>query len=152
MKLENQVCNLELAKQLKSLNVPQNSAFEWRKYSLNDKPLLLQLPQEKGIKVDVLSGKLEWFCSAFSVAELINYLPDNLYENGEQFEFSMGKDFCGYYCGMNETWEFSKDGGVTTEELLYQADKGETVADFLAKMLIWLIGNKYLDFNKVSPQ
>lgn len=68
MKLEDQVCPLELAKRLKELGVKQESAFYWcdnnyGTWELEDSPLP--------------AFESDW-CSAFTVAELGEMLPSGV--------------------------------------------------------------------------
>jgi hypothetical protein len=73
MKLEYQVCSLELAKRLKELGVKQESEFQW----VNNDPSRTDalaiyvyhndFIQEHGAESSVV-------CSAFTVAELLNIL------------------------------------------------------------------------------
>ena len=111
MKLEDQVCSLELAKRLKALGVKQESAF----YFYGDG--------------SVQFGKaMGWTCSAFTVAELGEMLPV-----GYPFltSFRLPKD---YGVGdMNGKWTMTRGGKV---EVL-----ADTEAEARAKMLIYLIEN-----------
>jgi hypothetical protein len=69
--LEKQVCSLELAQKLKSLNVPQESLFYWINHGEVDNPLwqLFELNEyEKRIKEEIIY-------SAYTVAELGELLP-----------------------------------------------------------------------------
>lgn len=71
MKIEKQVCSLELAKRLKKLGVKQESLFWWKDYSL-----------EGNWWVDdreVLNKDTFPHCSAFTVAELGELLKDTDY-------------------------------------------------------------------------
>lgn len=117
MKLEDQVCSLELAQKLKVLGVKQNSVFWWM--------------QRKGGSIFVSSAygcdcwvelpyDNEIFCCAFTVAELAEYFPENI---------ASGKDFSGsYFCRV-----FNKDDMIFFDG---------TEADARAKALIYLIENK----------
>jgi len=73
MKLEDQVCSLELAKKLKELGVKQESYWSWLKGDADygDEPYLLGC-----------TTKLEEDeCSAFTVAELGEKLPNKIEKN-----------------------------------------------------------------------
>jgi len=63
MKLEDQVCSLELAKRLKKLGVKQESYFRWLCYNHSDTILL-------GTRKDMENGYGDYFISAPTVAEL----------------------------------------------------------------------------------
>lgn len=64
-----QVCNVELSKKLFELGVKQDSIFYWRKYQFCKNTDLFYIPT-KEMELMVLSGKLEYSYSAFTVAEL----------------------------------------------------------------------------------
>lgn len=66
MKLEDQVCSLELAKRLKKLGVNQDSLFYWLKA---DEPYVWY----NGVNYPMEVTK--WCFSAFTVAELFESLP-----------------------------------------------------------------------------
>jgi hypothetical protein len=70
MKLENQVCNLELSKKLKELGVKQESLFYW--VSIQGKYFI-----QHAIFVDPEYQSQPTY-SAFTVAELGEGLPDNV--------------------------------------------------------------------------
>lgn len=138
MKLESQVCSLELAKQLKKLGVKQESLFYWEqmtqsyrgnggKWSLNYVCEECYTPNPTSI-------------SAFTVAELGELLP-NGYRSGvnHRNEFKSGR----YKC-YNATSSLRKK---VSEQNIYNltvqfCDDNE--ANARARMIIWLIENKYL--------
>ena len=118
MKLENQVCSLELSKQLKSLGVKQDSLFFWIREKLklvtdiNYPPSGKELFYNEGFVNDMT------VCySAFTVAELGEMLP--------------------IYCTIQRTatsWL-----GSYTDEMNCHIKKDDTEANARAKMLIYLI-------------
>jgi len=70
MKLEQQVCSLELSKKLKELGVKQESLFSWVDVRLNYK--------EKDIRYQLVFKCQKFYrdeVSAFTVAELLDLLP-----------------------------------------------------------------------------
>ena len=69
LKSENQVCSFEYSQELEKLGVKQNSIFYWRKYSLCKNTDLYYIPN-KETDLLILSGKLEYNYSAFTVTEL----------------------------------------------------------------------------------
>lgn len=125
MKLEDQVCQLELAKRLKELGVKQESLYFWCHHLKNE---------FHGEWWDVLpgsyasqhgafsSGNEDHVCAAFTVAELGEMLP---------YEFSTMKGFDGslWYCSDIRVNDLEID----------RMFKFKTEADARAKMLIHLI-------------
>lgn len=115
MKLEDQVCSLELAKKLKELGVKQESLFWW----------------DKG---DGIEDRLEFsptqplteLASAFTVAEL-----------GEMLPFGTTVRVC-----LDGRWEYTFCGIVGKE--LQNIWKEFTEADARAKMLIYLYEHKLI--------
>ena len=70
MKLEKQVCSLELAKKLKELGVKQESLWFY-----NSKTMKLQ----RGFSAHTSNKGMTWSISAFTVAELGEMLPSGYY-------------------------------------------------------------------------
>ena len=119
MKLENQVCSLELAKKLKKLGVKQESLWWWiyaeGKWNL--------------FRDDNCSRKNTY--SAFTVAELGKRLPITCHST----RFEQGYEFQCHY----QLWNMEKE---EMDYLHHTADKTEASAR--AKMLIYLIENKLI--------
>ena len=67
MKLEQQVCNLELARKLKELGVKQESLFSWRIFKDGFDSDVCYMENHADV------GRME-YAAAFTVAELINML------------------------------------------------------------------------------
>lgn len=114
MRLESQVCSLELAKRLKELGVKQESLFYWHHENGKDyvsyaDPSFCLCPYEK--------------ISAFTVAELGELLPAGMLS-------SRAKDNTGWYIQVITP--------VDKWNIMYAC---ETEADARAKMLIYLSGN-----------
>lgn len=130
MKLEQQVVSLELAKKLKELGVLQNSYFKWTDWY--NGVLNYGKPSENFRAEWHLVTTPVWLdetvVSAFTVAELGEMLPDS----------------CEFY-KTNPKTVASKKG--TWAVCVYPEDKkqhkeyAETLADAIAKMLIYLIEN-----------
>ena len=116
MKIEYQVCSLELSQKLKDLGVPQESLFYWTPDFNNDFDLIYGEPtsgwQRKGARV-----------SAFTVAELGEILGQN-YDSIRP---------------CNAGFEISRF--VKNNEKEYC--KGKTMAECMAKMLIYWKINFY---------
>lgn len=84
MKLEQQVCSLELAKRLKELGVKQDSAFYWVSFEAHDYILNQEVPgslKERNFLLPSDDSRLKNYpafsnnFSAFTVAELGEILP-----------------------------------------------------------------------------
>lgn len=116
MKLEDQVCSLELAKRLKELHVPQESIFYYQGRAK-------EIEYEKGF---ILSYGREYRAtviinvSAFTVAELGLLLPPNVQWKLLYYKNTWNLDF-----GDNQV-------GTSNE------------ANGRAKMLIWMVQNNYI--------
>lgn len=130
MKLENQVCSLELAKRLKEFGVKQESLFYWHYYM--GKESEASVCQSFGMSSGV-------FNSAFTVAELGEMLPDTIKPKGEGIAyFSVEKTDT----KSDQIWEvyyeyFTNEGG----RIGFNAN---TEANARAKMLVYLLENKLI--------
>lgn len=69
MKLEQQVCSLELAKKLKELGCRQESAFYWNEYKVSKDPKKWQYHLQPDFREKRSTA-------AFTVAELLNMLHE----------------------------------------------------------------------------
>ena len=126
MELKNQVVSLGLAEQLKKLGVNQDSYFCWHYY--------------KGLKSEAELGEFIMgmcsgiFISAFTVAELGELLPITV---------KYTKNPVGYkYQAHYDTLKDDLSG-----ELDYKrSTASNTEADARAKMLIYLLENKLINF------
>lgn len=124
MKLENQVCSLELSKQLKKLGVKQDSIWYWKQhFEKGYKWILVKKRNTAGFKQLLLRKKGSenndgFLFSAFTVAELGEMLPEKVCWRG--------------YVNCNKKWSFQ-----------FEEFKAEdkTEANARAKMLIYLIEN-----------
>jgi len=124
MKLEKQVISLELAKKLKKLGFKQESLFWWFEYkdkqgniyNISDRHKSLERP-----KGAILTDDNKIVCSAFTVAELGELLPNNFTHRIHKWK--------------NKGFSFYIDDKII---------ETETEADIRAKMLIYLIENKLL--------
>jgi hypothetical protein len=125
VKLEDQVCSLELAKRLKDLGVKQESLHEW---TFDQHIWELDGPRPSDIFPEA-------FCSAFTVAELGEMLP--ILVRGKVVKF--------HKLGADPTWivEYLP---VTNDDEKYHTE-ALSEADARAKMLIYLLENKLLKEN-----
>lgn len=130
MRLEEQVCSLELSKRLKELGVRQESAFIWyhpkridgsinRGDYLLDKSSYPKLDEQDRL-------------SAFSVAELGEMLPKAIINSRSEWFLRVNCDLTGF------NYVYFRD--YNTEDLLCEKDiEADTEANARAKMLIHLI-------------
>lgn len=132
MKLEQQVCSLELAKKLKELGVKQESLFWW-------KPKI-----EGGHELRYRESGMSVFYedySAFTVAELGEMLPDEI--SSTKIDYKKGK---GAFWEVKNTINsdlFNKFNGETVgkhQEIVLM----NTEADARGKMVCYLLENKLI--------
>ena len=121
MKLENQVCSLELAKKLKELGVKQDGIYSY--YQFNERNVYLRETSELHCANPMLN-KENWICSAFTVAELGEMLPPPVFSYKVQNSPS------------NEYWKCNRDFGWSP------CKEAGREADARAKMLIYLLEEK----------
>lgn len=129
MKLEQQVCSLELAKKLKGLGVKQESLFYY--YVWLDKMGAERMQGiYQGVFADNITGRDYAFYSAFTVAELGEMLPEHIFKKGRLYIIKTheGEEFWQIY--------YRNQFGISIIE------SAATEADARAKMLIYLIENK----------
>lgn len=128
MKLEDQLCSLELAKKLKELGVKQDSLFCWgTEFDLEFLPTEIR---NENVVV-----------AAFTSSELGEMLPDSLESNTASYctkqliyQKSKGIHGIGYWKGDHQQ--------------AYPSFNDTTEANCRAKMLIWLIENGYVKNEK----
>jgi hypothetical protein len=125
MKLEQQVCSLELARKLKKLGVEQDSIFFWCKF--------LGSPDYDLISGENEPNEYDDLISAFTVAELGEMLPKKIRENEYLRIIKNGKNWEVAYGFFD--WDGFEDTCKRTDF---------TEADARAKMLIYLLENKLL--------
>lgn len=153
MKLENQVCSLELSKRLKELGVRQESAFYW---STNTVPSLKDDVHLREKKVcnhrdgKVADGGVIRYFSAFTVAELGEMLPNRVKGFGllidkydpTQINEKVQRPFMWGVAYV----EWGYDG----PENRFEIDDEESEANARAKMLIYLLQNKIISVEDVN--
>lgn len=154
MKLEYQVCSIELAEKLKELGVKQKSRLYWLTSIHHKDELSNKLLDEKAYPVKQYS--------AFTVAELGLILPRTVTLNKEEpfteYELLMKKKF---YFGESFSDEFDLftlhyepielDNVISRR--ICRLEKHANIqskkeADARAKMLIYLIENKFINVNE----
>lgn len=137
MRLEDQVCSLELAKKLKSLGVKQESLFYWCNDGEIDHWYLAYC--EKGVSPDAI--KNNWVYSAFTLAELGEMLPDTF----ESYKLNQSRN---NFVKFTQKWNcyYQINGGV--EYGKYQLRRinfnADTEANARAKMLVYLLENNLI--------
>ncbi len=132
MKLEQQVCSLDLAKRLKELGVKQGSWFFW-----NTRHIWLAYRKE------ITAPYNNDMVSAFTVAELGEMFPKEIQdENRKPFRFAVNRfAHIGWQVGYENSsgsWAFH----LGINDHLFKQDATE--ADARAKMLIYLLENKLI--------
>lgn len=124
MKLEDQVCSLELAKRLKELGVKQKTSyFTWIVYDHPD------LGTELAVSDDVIwRAKEEHHYSAFSVAELGEMLPREIIKNGKVKTMSIGRTpgLPVWYVSFGHT------------------GKSAILAEAMGKVIVYLLENQFI--------
>jgi len=137
MKLEDQVCSLELAKKLKQLGVAQKSVFQWASTTTTDETSEYGLRWIHEIRKGGIIGKDGY--SAFTVAEL-----------GEMLPWMINNDSPPYYL---EAHKIIQTVDIDEWEIVYARSnypdlihkRADTEADARAKMLIYLLENKLIN-------
>jgi hypothetical protein len=130
MKLEQQVCSLDLSKHLKELGVKQESLFVWGldvvegwRISLRE----IQEPDDKG----------EFNYAAFTVAELGEMLPSIIEDNGAA-DFKQLRIWKHYVLKTDGEWGITyrkTSGDFKTKDNIFDDKEANT----RAKMLVYLI-------------
>lgn len=145
MKLEQQVCSLELAKRLKELGVKQESLFYWvdlnfggKRGDLKPYPMFYQnqRPWDDG---DLYSEY--WLASAFTAAELGLLLPGTITRQEhfvEPYDLTCQRLGEGWYVFYQTVHDFAVLNG---DEGMRNA---QSEADARAELLIYLIENKLI--------
>ena len=139
MKLTDQVCSLDLAKQLIAVGVPQDSVWSWCQEP--DESWHLYLSQARGSKL------LNWY-SAFTVAELGELLPEQLDWTATRDPRDKGKSFdltIRHPRNCADGWKISyvwwRYLGTPRNEYRHTEGSirwGKTEADARARMLVFL--------------
>ena len=132
MKLEDQVCNLEWAKQLEGLGVKQDSLF----YHIVDGTTKMLLDH----KSSTWGGRKLLNYSAFTVAELGELLPTQIKFDNQNIFLSIEKK-----SNLNDnkcSWLISYGNGNCLE--LLESFNSKNLTDALTEMLIYLIKNKLM--------
>lgn len=137
MKIEEQVCGLELAKQLKELGVNQRCLFYWAREEMSDRT----------DKWNVISGELQEriatpgmirdSVAAFSAAELGEMLPITIHGNFDHLICDKAIQHWFVYYARDRVREPHPSPVMPLQS-------ADTEADARAKMLIYLIENELI--------
>lgn len=133
MKLENQVCSLELAEKLKELGVKQESLFYWEHKGWDEKEPIHKLLPEWEIN---LKDFQPFRFSAFTVAELGEMLPEWVTIEGKKYHGQTNRSGKDFYCSYGE---YGKGA-----YLMNHLEVANTEANARTKMLIYLLENKLI--------
>lgn len=121
MKLEDQVCSLELSKRLNELRVDVEGMFVWRR----DTDGIVELEINSHVGYTLPTSELY----AYTVAELGEMLP---------FEFASCNNQDGWYCWDDIALE------IRNRKLVPPIKQQKTEADARAEMLIYLIRHRQI--------
>jgi len=137
MRIDEQVCALALANKLKELGVKQESIFYWHYSVYTKEDFKWELQFSLNLHKPFLNP--DNFISAFTVAELINLLPQENERIGFGLELLNVAKLRGnkYYAACNSI-EPSRD------EIWWD----NNIANAIAAMLIYLIENKLMEMPK----
>ncbi len=150
MKLENQVCSLEIAKKLEELGVNKESLFYW---------VVSKDHSSIHLGVDIQLGNIDWdeMYSAYTVAELGKMLPRQICDKDQNLSGVKGKCY-----GLVESFLYNYGNAYSIDgfQLQYGDTKVKiqsknlddspvdywigTEADVRAIMLIYLLENKLI--------
>jgi len=131
MKLEDQVCSLELAIKLKSLGVEQSSLWYWVKDSWLKEFKLIYTKSGDILPITIYDEEY----SAFTVAELGGGLP-------KAIDVRDITKLCGLYeLEITKDWTGNWFVRYATRDYLYWQCAGSTEANARALMRIYLIEN-----------
>lgn len=144
MNLDKQVCSFGLAKKLKELGVKQESYFWWVETKRGE--IFIWDSKDKNLvaEVDHRLAREHVLYSAFTVAELLEKMPDYIdtdhgrsYLKIDKRNMYPGVEYsCGYHSDVFERFNkgFAED---------------DSFSNAIAKMLIYLLENKLIDIPSV---
>lgn len=133
---EQQTTTLKTSRRLEELGVPQESLFYWQKFI--DGWRLEYLPMRWTPK----------FCSAYTVAELGEMLPDSVWKNGE---FPLNKSRSQYFLTTQHVGKFWEVGYTHEEKTLDDTTfEAENEAEARGLMLIYLLENKIVSIEDLK--
>ena len=127
MRLEDQVCSLELARELKELGVKQNSLWYWLKNPCKEH--IKKGGDKYFVSYKAVHGENHIIASAFTVAELGELLPDKIQDIR----------FHGVLYIKKENYYWIVGYRKNLDQKIYWEQVEDTEANARAKMLIYLI-------------
>lgn len=139
MNLSDQVCSLESAKKLRELGVRQESLFYWHLPVYEDWRVLMGRNE---------MWEEEYTVSAFTVAELGEFLPLFVEQDKKKFKLYLAKNEYGEWFVEYHEWSLKQ---LDNYELLVQRH-ADTESEARAKMLIYLIENKLIPIPNDPPR
>jgi len=139
--LEKEVPNLELCKQLKELGFPQGGGFYWVIENINEK----ELPRIV-YESDIDNGEFIEIIKAPTVRELCEWLPSNISTDISNCLLRIEKTIESneYWTIIYGEYDFEDEKWTNTEECSFVGN----LPMIVAKMLIWLAENGYVNFKK----
>jgi len=140
--IERYVTSLELSKALKDAGVPQKSEFYWVQDKTNGESYLSTKKKD---------GMWEDSCSAFLSDELGAMLPKVITASdiGELPEYGVVALQIGY---QEKEWYCLYSNGVGVEFAAVSVQFDKTMVGAMAKMLLYLITNDYISFEKEKEE
>lgn len=141
MKLENEVCNVKLAKELKKLGAKQDAQFYW----VRDRPAQgwessRYVLEFKGIT----NYQRDYGYSAFTVAEFGELLPDQVCIDNKKYFLLITKTKKTEYFNLPDYYV----GYKSLDKKFLHTERDDREADVRAKMLIYLYKNKLIEVEK----
>lgn len=136
MKIQDMVCTLDQAKELKGMGIEQIGLFSWAYDTTNEKWEI----SHRNVESLILSrhNKDQVFYSAFTTDELLAMLPGET----KGYELALRKDVCEYITLC--------EGAVENRFLFYEC--GSNSVQAAAKALIYCLKNNYLTADEANKR
>lgn len=164
MKLEDQVCSLELAKRLKELGVKQESYFFWHYSVYTEDDFKWKLMHHHHLDIKSKNGDSD-IISAYTVAELGEILPNCIIvpdmEPFESYRLKIGKSiFVDFNLNRinNFVIRYECDtvaigtGDYSFTRQLMTGEYDPNFADAMVKAIIYLIKNGHIDVATINKE
>ena len=134
MKLEDQVCSLDLAKQLKSLGAKQESVFFW---NYDERGTAPKLTKGRMLRTQSTGSPTWWDVSAFTVTELLNQIPKIIEGHNPDKDNPHNPSYLRIFTDECIAWCVAHSG--IEYQLYVDNSDDENLANVMAGMLIHLI-------------